>query len=33
VRADRKQKNKGKEAATAVLRMVGLSYQFTESGE
>jgi 6,7-dimethyl-8-ribityllumazine synthase len=33
VRADRKQKNKGKEAATAVLRMVGLSYQFTEGGE
>jgi 6,7-dimethyl-8-ribityllumazine synthase len=33
VRADRKQKNKGKEAATAVLRMVGLSYQFTEGLE
>ena len=33
VRADRKQKNKGKEAASAVLRMVGLSYQFTEGEE
>lgn len=33
VRADRKQKNKGKEAAAAVLRMVGLSYQFSGGQE
>jgi 6,7-dimethyl-8-ribityllumazine synthase len=33
VRADRKQKNKGKEAADAVLRMVGLYQQFTQGPE
>ena len=30
VRADRKQKNKGAEVVAAVLRMVGLSYRFTQ---
>ena len=33
VRADRKKKNKGAEAAAAVLRMVGLSYRFREGVE
>jgi 6,7-dimethyl-8-ribityllumazine synthase len=33
VRADRKQKNKGSEVVAAVLRMVGLSYRFSEGRE
>jgi 6,7-dimethyl-8-ribityllumazine synthase len=33
VRADRKQKNKGAEVVAAVLRMVGLSYRFSEGRE
>jgi 6,7-dimethyl-8-ribityllumazine synthase len=33
VRADRNQKNKGKEATAAVLRMVDLSHRFTEGRE
>ena len=30
VRADRKQKNKGREAVDAVLRMIELSHHFSE---
>ena len=33
VRADRKQKNKGAEVVSAVLRMVGLSYRFNKLSE
>jgi 6,7-dimethyl-8-ribityllumazine synthase len=33
VRADRKGKNKGVEVVAAVLRMVGLSYRFTQGRE
>ena len=33
IRADRKQKNKGAEVVSAVLRMVGLSYRFNKLDE
>ncbi len=33
IRADRKQKNKGAEVVSAVLRMVGLSYRFNKLSE